>query len=66
MAMAYRTYTDLDDDNDGILDTIEGTGDPDGDGIINSLDLDSDGNDGIPDNIEAQTTTGYTAPKRQP
>ena len=50
--------TDLDDDNDGILDTIEGTGDPDGDGIINSLDLDSDG-DGIIDYIEAQNTTGF-------
>ena len=35
--------------------------DSDGDGIRNSLDLDSD-NDGIPDNIEAQTTTGYSAP----
>jgi len=34
--------------------------DADGDGIYNQLDLDSD-NDGIPDNIEAQTTTGYTA-----
>ncbi|TVZ57260.1 putative secreted protein (Por secretion system target) [Lutibacter sp. Hel_I_33_5] len=33
----------------------------DGDGIINSLDLDSD-NDGILDNIEAQTTAGYVAP----
>ncbi|MFY0631873.1 MAG: Ig-like domain-containing protein [Flavobacteriaceae bacterium] len=33
----------------------------DGDGIRNSLDLDSD-NDGIPDNIEAQTTAGYIAP----
>ena len=33
----------------------------DEDGIINSLDLDSD-NDGIPDNIEAQTTIGYIAP----
>ena len=53
--------TDLDDDNDGILDTIEGTGDPDGDGIPNYLDLDSDG-DGIPDNIEAQSTSGYIAP----
>ncbi|MBL4701854.1 MAG: hypothetical protein JKX85_11420, partial [Phycisphaeraceae bacterium] len=54
---------DLDDDNDGILDTIEdsGTNDVDGDGIINSLDLDSD-NDGIADNIEAQTTAGYIAP----
>lgn len=32
----------------------------DGDGIINSLDLDSDG-DGIPDNVEAQTTKGFIA-----
>jgi len=53
---------DLDDDNDGILDSVEGTIlDTDGDGIPNYLDLDSDG-DGIPDNIEAQTTAGYTAP----
>ncbi|MCG8330514.1 MAG: hypothetical protein MI974_22645, partial [Chitinophagales bacterium] len=35
--------------------------DCDGDGIVNRLDLDSD-NDGIPDNIEAQTTAGYIAP----
>ena len=35
--------------------------DVDGDGIPNSLDLDSDG-DGIPDNIEAQPTAGYTVP----
>ncbi len=35
--------------------------DTDGDGIYNHLDLDSDG-DGIPDNIEAQSTTGYIAP----
>ena len=54
---------DIDDDNDGILDTTEGGDllDSDGDGIANSLDLDSD-NDGIPDNIEAQTTAGYIAP----
>ena len=39
---------DLDDDNDGILDTDEGTGDTDGDGIPDYLDLDSDG-DGISD-----------------
>lgn len=45
--------TDLDDDNDGILDTIEGTNDDGGrDGIPNYLDLDSDG-DGVPDVIEA-------------
>ncbi|WKN43072.1 tandem-95 repeat protein [Tunicatimonas pelagia] len=53
--------TDVDDDNDGILDTVEGNGDPDGDGIANLRDLDSD-NDGIPDNIEAQPTGSYAAP----
>ena len=64
---------DIDDDNDGILDTVEDANldndnnplsnptDTDGDGIPNHLDLDSDG-DGIPDNIEAQTTNGYIAP----
>jgi len=39
---------DIDDDNDGILDTEEGTGDFDGDGIPNFQDLDADG-DGILD-----------------
>jgi len=43
---------DLDDDNDGIPDAIEGFGDADGDGIPNNLDLDSD-NDGIQDILEA-------------
>ncbi|MEO0357094.1 MAG: Hint domain-containing protein, partial [Pseudomonadota bacterium] len=46
---------DFDDDNDGILDTVEnqkGDIDTDGDGIINSLDLDSD-NDGISDLVES-------------
>ncbi|MBW4659644.1 MAG: tandem-95 repeat protein [Drouetiella hepatica Uher 2000/2452] len=47
---------DLDDDNDGILDTIEQNGnlnrDTDGDGIIDRLDLDSD-NDAILDIKEA-------------
>ncbi len=33
----------------------------DGDGLTNDLDLDSD-NDGIPDNVEAQSTFGYLAP----
>ncbi|MBM1107959.1 gliding motility-associated C-terminal domain-containing protein [Aurantibacter crassamenti] len=35
--------------------------DHDNDGIKGSLDLDSDG-DGIPDNVEAQTSTGYLPP----
>jgi gliding motility-associated-like protein len=51
---------DLDDDNDGILDTVENaacspssiTCDTDGDGIPNSLDLDSDG-DGLTDVLES-------------
>tara|TARA_S200000501_G_scaffold362540_1_gene392149 strand:+ start:3959 stop:10339 length:6381 start_codon:yes stop_codon:yes gene_type:complete len=43
---------DLDDDNDGILDTLETEFDFDQDGIPNSLDLDSD-NDGCLDVIEA-------------
>ena len=65
--------TDLDDDNDGILDTVEdanidGDNNPltdptniDGDSYPNHLDIDAD-NDGIPDNVEAQTTEGYVAP----
>ncbi len=64
---------DIDDDNDGILDTVEDANtdndnnpltnptDTDGDGKPNHLDLDSD-NDGIPDNIEAQSTNGYITP----
>jgi hypothetical protein len=45
---------DLDDDNDGILDTVEGNGavDTDGDGVPDALDLDSD-NDGINDLVES-------------
>nr|WP_321221712.1 LamG-like jellyroll fold domain-containing protein [uncultured Psychroserpens sp.] len=35
--------------------------DADGDGIENYLDIDSD-NDGIPDNVEAQSTLGYVQP----
>ncbi len=52
---------DIDDDNDGILDVLEGNSDSDGDSIPDSLDIDSD-NDGIPDNVEAQTTAGYIPP----
>ncbi len=43
---------DLDDDNDGLLDSVEGNGDDDGDTTINQYDLDSD-NDGITDIAEA-------------
>jgi uncharacterized repeat protein (TIGR01451 family)/MYXO-CTERM domain-containing protein len=45
---------DLDDDNDGILDSEEGSGerDTDGDATPDSFDLDSD-NDGILDAVEA-------------
>lgn len=51
------------DDNILVYDIDSGTvaNDIDGDGIINSLDLDSD-NDGIADNIEAQTLAGYQSP----
>ncbi|MEN8169254.1 MAG: JDVT-CTERM domain-containing protein [Pseudomonadota bacterium] len=49
---------DLDDDNDGIPDTVEGSGlvDTDGDGVFDSLDLDSD-NDGLYDLIESGIST---------
>ncbi|WP_152287975.1 Ig-like domain-containing protein [Flavicella marina] len=50
--------TDYTDSNmDGIPDVY----DTDGDGVPNHLDLDAD-NDGIPDNIEAQSTINYIAP----
>ncbi|PSR53277.1 hypothetical protein AHMF7605_06900 [Adhaeribacter arboris] len=37
--------------------------DSDGDSFLDFLDLDAD-NDGIPDNVEAQTTAGYIAPNQ--
>ena len=43
---------DIDDDNDGILDFLEGDEDIDGDGLPNSVDTDSD-NDGCYDAVEA-------------
>ena len=48
-------YTDADNNN------IPDVYDTDGDGVVNHFDLDAD-NDGIPDNVEAQSTTGYIAP----
>ena len=65
--------TDLDADDDGILDSFEdlnldGDNDPstdptdtDLDGVPDYLDIDSD-DDGIPDNVEAQSTAGYISP----
>jgi len=44
-------YRDLDSDNDGIADSIEGSGDSDGDGTPDYIDTDSD-NDGIADAFE--------------
>jgi len=57
-----QNEVDVDDDGDGILDTVEGTlTDSDEDGIPNYLDLDSD-NDGVLDNIEAQAVLNFIAP----
>ena len=70
---AWTDATDLDEDDDGILDSVEdanidGDNDPstnitdtDGDGLADYLDIDSDG-DGILDNIEGQRTSLYVAP----
>lgn len=66
---------DIDDDNDGILDVVEGLIDIDGDGLSDSgdeidsdldgipdyLDIDSD-DDGIVDNIEGQGEHDYILP----
>ena len=50
---------DMDDDNDGILDSVENNGDEfrdsDGDGVYDRLDLDADG-DGILDIVESGLT----------
>ena len=45
-----------DDDGDGIPNGDEGTGDKDGDGVLDYIDLDSD-NDGIPDSFEGNVDT---------
>lgn len=49
--ITFNYTPDNDADDDGILDVVEGTGDPDHDGIPNFQDADSD-NDGVPDAIE--------------
>ncbi|MCX8525910.1 thrombospondin type 3 repeat-containing protein [Chryseobacterium formosus] len=52
-------YLDLDSDNDGILDAIEGATDTDTDGTPNFRDTDSD-NDGCPDAIEGSENVTYS------
>jgi len=54
---------DIDIDNDGILNLIEGNGDvdTDGDGVPDIFDIDDD-NDGITDNIEWQIEKFYVMP----
>ncbi|QVY63993.1 T9SS type A sorting domain-containing protein [Polaribacter sp. Q13] len=52
--------TGTDTNTDGIADTYT-KGNADTDNLPNFLDIDAD-NDGIPDNIEAQTTADYIAP----
>lgn len=56
LAFDMGAYEAPDSDRDGILDSIEGTGDPDRDGLPNYLDPDSDG-DGILDLIEGAGDT---------
>ncbi|MEM9733691.1 MAG: DUF4347 domain-containing protein, partial [Pseudomonadota bacterium] len=55
-ALDFRTSSAFNNPETSIV-----AGDTDGDGLINSIDIDSD-DDGIVDNIEAQTTAGYIAP----
>ncbi|HYH16881.1 MAG TPA: PKD domain-containing protein, partial [Flavisolibacter sp.] len=52
VAVTINMTCDIDKDDDGIPDVVEGVTDTDGDGIPNYLDLDSD-NDGIPDVVES-------------
>jgi len=46
-----RNQDDLDDDNDGLLDRIEGSVDADGDGVPDAASTDTDG-DGVPDVLD--------------
>lgn len=52
----YFFQTDIDSDNDGILNEVEGTGDLDVDGLPNYLDSDADG-DSIQDSLEGVLDT---------
>ena len=51
ISVTYNALSDF--DGDTILDASEGEGDPDGDGVANYVDLDSD-DDGITDEVEAE------------
>lgn len=53
--------TPADGNNDGRYDGNPTTVNQDGDALFNFIDLDSD-NDGITDNVEAQSTAGYVLP----
>jgi hypothetical protein len=54
---------DADSDDDGILDGEEGLGDPDGDGLPNALDPDSD-NDTMKDSVEWGVSTAPNAVRK--
>jgi hypothetical protein len=56
-----RTVGNMLFDYFGVAEHFIGGPDADADGLVNCIDLDSDG-DGITDNVEAQTTAGYIAP----
>jgi subtilisin-like proprotein convertase family protein len=57
----YRSVATNSNDGASCREANQYPVDTDGDGIPDYQDLDSD-NDGIADNVEAQTTTGYDAP----
>ncbi len=54
------SLTNVDEDQDGILNSAEGNADADGDGLANFMDMDSD-NDGISDTVENTPPTDETA-----
>nr|WP_275066890.1 tandem-95 repeat protein [Achromobacter spanius] len=57
-------YLGLDDVRVYKVSSLTAAQDRDGDGLVDRLDLDSD-NDGITDNVEAQSTAGYQPPSGQ-
>ena len=56
---------DIDDDGDGILDSVEGMADVDGDGLADQYDSDSD-NDGVPDKNEGHDANSDGVADRVP